>query len=158
MFPFSLFGAFGMAKVILHTDLNNCCASVACRTGLICGRRPWRHGIVPAKNTPARRYGIQTGQAFQPCPNLSTIAPDYREGSRMSQVFHAIFGRCADRVQPLASPMPGWTARRTTAAPVTATTPSGGDRKRERQTVWFPARTEPANSFGRKEESGNPNR
>ena len=112
MFSLSLFGAIGMAKVILHADLNNFYASVACleRPDLrevpvaVCGDPARRHGIVLAKNMPAKRYGIQTGQvlwqAFQLCPNLITVAPDYREVSRMSQVVRAIFGRYTDRVQP----------------------------------------------------------
>ena len=101
-----------MAKVILHADLNNFYASVAClhRPDLrevpvaVCGDPARRHGIVLAKNMPAKRYGIQTGQvlwqAFQLCPRLTTIAPDYREVSRMSQTVRTIFGRYTDRVQP----------------------------------------------------------
>lgn len=112
MFVFCTVGAIGMAKVILHADLNNFYASVAClhRPDLrevpvaVCGDPARRHGIVLAKNMPAKRYGIQTGQvlwqAFQLCPRLTTIAPDYREVSRMSQTVRTIFGRYTDRVQP----------------------------------------------------------
>ena len=61
-----------MAKVILHADLNNFYASVAClhRPDLrevpvaVCGDPARRHGIVLAKNMPAKRYGIQTGQVL----------------------------------------------------------------------------------------------
>ena len=112
MFVFCAVEAIGMAKVILHADLNNFYASVAClhRPDLrevpvaVCGDPARRHGIVLAKNMPAKRYGIQTGQvlwqAFQLCPRLTTIAPDYREVSRMSQTVRTIFGRYTDRVQP----------------------------------------------------------
>lgn len=101
-----------MSKVILHADLNNFYASVACldRPDLrevpvaVCGDPARRHGIVLAKNMPAKRYGIQTGQvlweAFQLCPELTIIAPDFREVSRLSQAVRTIFSRYTDKVQP----------------------------------------------------------
>lgn len=102
----------GMGKVILHADLNNFYASVACldRPDLretpvaVCGDPTLRHGIVLAKNMPAKRCGIKTGQviwqARQLCPNLKTIAPDFREVLRLSHVVRDIFCRYTSHVQP----------------------------------------------------------
>ena len=48
---------------------------------IVGGDQEKRHGIVLAKSTPAKRYGIQTGEAIvtavQKCPNLVVIPPDY---------------------------------------------------------------------------------
>ena len=101
-----------MSKVILHADLNNFYASVACLTRpdlrevpmAVCGDPSRRHGIVLAKNMPAKRLGVKTGQvlwqAFQLCPGLETLAPDYDEVSRMSRVVRGIFDRYTGHVQP----------------------------------------------------------
>lgn len=48
---------------------------------IVGGDQEKRHGIVLAKSIPAKRYGIQTGEAIvtarQKCPQLTVIAPDY---------------------------------------------------------------------------------
>lgn len=48
---------------------------------IVGGDQEKRHGIVLAKSTPAKKYGIQTGEAIvtalQKCPNLVVIPPDY---------------------------------------------------------------------------------
>ncbi len=113
MFAFHASGGEGaVGKVILHADLNNFYASVACvdRPELcevpvaVCGDPTKRHGIVLAKNMPAKRLGVRTGQviwqARQLCPNLQTIAPDFEEVLRLSHVVRGIFGRYTNRVQP----------------------------------------------------------
>ncbi|MEG0049109.1 MAG: DNA polymerase IV [Clostridia bacterium] len=100
-----------MSRVILHADLNNFYASVAClnRPALrevpvaVCGDPTLRHGIVLAKNMPAKRLGIQTGQviwqAKQLCPSLVTLAPDFNEVLRLSHQVRDIFCRYTNRVQ-----------------------------------------------------------
>ena len=83
MFLFCAVEAIGMAKVILHADLNNFYASVAClhRPDLrevpvaVCGDPARRHGIVLAKNMPAKRYGIQTGQVPVSYTHLHPFPP-----------------------------------------------------------------------------------
>ena len=49
---------------------------------VIGGDRESRKGIVLAKSTPAKRYGVQTGEpigiALQKCPNLIVAPADYR--------------------------------------------------------------------------------
>lgn len=48
---------------------------------IVGGDQEKRHGIVLAKSTPAKKYGIQTGEAIitakQKCPVLAIIPPDY---------------------------------------------------------------------------------
>ena len=48
---------------------------------IVGGDQEKRHGIVLAKSVPAKKYGIQTGEAImtarQKCPNLVIIPPDY---------------------------------------------------------------------------------
>ena len=55
---------------ILHSDMNNFYASVECMLNpslkgkpvAVCGSVEERHGIVLAKNYPAKAYGVQTGR------------------------------------------------------------------------------------------------
>ena len=48
---------------------------------IVGGDQKKRHGIVLAKSIPAKKYGIQTGEAIvtaeQKCPQLTVIPPDY---------------------------------------------------------------------------------
>lgn len=48
---------------------------------VVAGDREARHGIILAKSTPAKKYGIQTGeplfQALEKCPQLQVVSPDY---------------------------------------------------------------------------------
>ena len=92
-----------MNPIIFHIDVNSAFLSwtaltlleqgnpVDLRTipSIIGGDKQKRHGVVLAKSTPAKAYGIQTGEpivnAFKKCPNLVTAAPDhhmYRERSQ----------------------------------------------------------------------------
>ncbi len=101
-----------MGKVVLHADLNSFYASVACLGHpewrelplAVCGDPTLRHGIVLAKNMPAKRRGVITGQAVwqarQTCPDLRTVAPDLEEVLRYSGIVRRIFARYTNRVQP----------------------------------------------------------
>lgn len=48
---------------------------------VVAGDKASRHSIILAKSTPAKKYGIQTGeplfQALEKCPNLTVVPPDY---------------------------------------------------------------------------------
>ena len=48
---------------------------------VVAGDKESRHSIILAKSTPAKKYGIQTGeplfQALEKCPDLVVIPPDY---------------------------------------------------------------------------------
>lgn len=101
-----------MSKVVLHADLNNFYASVACIIHpdlrelplAVCGDPTLRHGIVLAKNMPAKRNGVITGQAIwqarQTCPDLHTIPPDFESILHYSGTVRRIFARYTNRVQP----------------------------------------------------------
>ena len=49
---------------------------------VVAGDKESRRGIVLAKSTPAKKYGIQTGeplfQALEKCPGLRVVEPDYQ--------------------------------------------------------------------------------
>lgn len=58
---------------------------------IIGGDQEKRHGIVLAKSTPAKKYGIQTGEAIvtaqQKCPGLVVVPPDYGLYVKASRAF-----------------------------------------------------------------------
>ena len=83
-------------RIIFHVDANSAFLSwtaayrlkvlgdsVDLRTvpSVVAGDKASRHSIILAKSTPARKYGIQTGeplfQALEKCPNLIVVPPDY---------------------------------------------------------------------------------
>ena len=83
-------------RVIFHVDANSAFLSwsAAYRVKLlgektdlreipsvVAGDKASRHSIILAKSTPAKKYGIQTGeplfQALEKCPELVVIPPDY---------------------------------------------------------------------------------
>lgn len=100
-----------MSRTILHVDLNNYYASVE---GLyrpeirdkpiaVCGDAEARHGIVLAKNYPAKAFGVKTGdaiwQAKQKCPNLITIAADFHKYLRFSKMARQIYSNYTDQIE-----------------------------------------------------------
>lgn len=76
-------------RIILHSDLNNCYASIESiahpeykKIPIAVGGDPEkRHGIILAKNELAKKYGIKTGEALwqakQKCPALLILPPDF---------------------------------------------------------------------------------
>ncbi len=78
-----------MERTILHADLNNFFASVECLTHTewqnkplaVAGDAEARHGIILAKNEPAKKFGIKTAmplwQALRLCPDLICVPPHY---------------------------------------------------------------------------------
>ena len=83
-------------RVIFHVDANSAFLSWSAayrvkvlgeKTDLreipsvVAGDKASRHSIILAKSTPAKKYGIQTGeplfQALEKCPELVVIPPDY---------------------------------------------------------------------------------
>ncbi len=101
-----------MPRVILHSDLNNFYASVECLrhpefrdVPLAVGGDPeLRHGIVLAKNMPAKALGVSTGeplwQAKQKCPGLQIVPPDGSAYLRFAQGVRAIYRRYTDWIEP----------------------------------------------------------
>lgn len=111
---FFLFRTGGEAAVrtILHSDLNNFYASVECayepslkdRPVAVCGDPQARHGIVLAKNMPAKRAGVITGeviwQARQKCPDLVVLPPNYPRYMRFSALMRKIYAEYTYRIEP----------------------------------------------------------
>ena len=58
---------------------------------VVAGDKASRHSIILAKSTPAKKYGIQTGeplfQALEKCPDLFIIQPDYELYVQASRSF-----------------------------------------------------------------------
>ena len=100
-----------MDRTILHCDLNNFYASVEQKMhpeydGLplaVCGNPEVRHGIVLAKNMPAKEAGVTTGEAIwisrQKCPSIVFVPPHYDEYVRYSKQVFSIYTEFTDRVE-----------------------------------------------------------
>lgn len=100
-----------MGRTILHVDLNNFYASVEClyrpelrdKPLIVCGDAEARHGIVLAKNYPAKSHGIKTGdviwEAKQKCPTLICISADFCKYLRFSRLARKICTEYTDKVE-----------------------------------------------------------
>nr|WP_326127776.1 DNA polymerase IV [uncultured Oscillibacter sp.] len=101
-----------MDRVILHCDLNCFYASVELlsRPDLreiptaVCGDPSSRHGIILAKNEPAKQYGVQTAetiwQAKKKCPGLVLLPPHHDLYHQYSRKVNAIYDQYTDLVEP----------------------------------------------------------
>ena len=99
-------------RVILHSDLNNCYASIEClhrpeirdKPVVVGGDVEQRHGIVLAKNQIAKKYQIKTGEAIwqakQKCPKLIVIPPNFPLYLRFSKLARDIYLQHTDQVEP----------------------------------------------------------
>lgn len=69
---------------------------------IVGGDQEKRHGIVLAKSTPAKKYGIQTGEpvasARRKCPGLVIVPPDYGLYVKSSRAFIKILQQYSDNV------------------------------------------------------------
>jgi len=70
----------------------------------VCGDPALRHGIVLAKNEPAKKFGIQTGEstysAKSKCPWLTILPPHYQEYLRYAKISRGIYSEYTDGVYP----------------------------------------------------------
>lgn len=101
-----------MERTILHVDINNFYASVEClynpqireKPVVVGGDIEARHGIVLAKNYPAKAMGVKTGevlwQAKQKCPGLVVVPPDFKKYLRFSRLARAIYADYTDQIEP----------------------------------------------------------
>ncbi|HBQ46391.1 MAG TPA: DNA polymerase IV, partial [Ruminococcaceae bacterium] len=101
-----------MDRTILHCDCNSFFASVECllRPELknvpmaVCGDPQSRHGIILAKNEPAKKYGVVTAetiwQARRKCPRLVLAPTHFEEYRRYSRQINRIYRRFTDLVEP----------------------------------------------------------
>ncbi len=102
-----------MNRTILHCDMNNFYASVACRDNpelcgrpvAVCGDVASRHGIVLAKNYEARAFGVATGepvfQAKGKCPGLVIVPPHYEAYVKISDAARAVYADYTDCIEPM---------------------------------------------------------
>lgn len=101
-----------MEKLILHCDLNNffATASLIDMPHLhkvpvaVAGDRSKRHGIILAKNMPAKLKGVKTAEpiwkSMQKCPNLTIIPPDYQLYMKYSDIVKDIYYRYTGNIEP----------------------------------------------------------
>ena len=101
-----------MDRIILHCDCN--CFYASCEllshpdlrqlpvAG--CGDPTERHGIILAKNEPAKRCGVKTAEtiwkAKQKCPGLILLPPQHRLYAEYSKKINAVYGEYTDLVEP----------------------------------------------------------
>ena len=101
-----------MDRVILHCDLNCFFASVELLSHpelrniptAVCGDPSSRHGIILAKNEPAKRFGVKTAetiwQAKKKCPDLVLLKPHHDLYRVYSKKVNAIYDEYTDLVEP----------------------------------------------------------
>ena len=99
-------------RTILHSDLNNFYASVECVYDpslreipmAVCGNPDERHGIVLAKNNPAKAAGVRTGEAIwqarEKCANLKVVPPDFSKYLRFARMMREIYAEYTDYIEP----------------------------------------------------------
>ena len=101
-----------MDRVILHCDLNCFYASVELLSRpelrdvptAVCGDPQSRHGIILAKNEPAKQFGVQTAetiwQAKKKCPDLVLLPPHHDLYHAYSRKVNAVYDEYTDLVEP----------------------------------------------------------
>lgn len=101
-----------MNRIILHCDLNSFYASMELLShpefrnipAAVCGDPASRHGIILAKNDPAKKFGIQTAetiwQARKKCPDLILLPPHHALYRDYSRKINAIYDEYTDLVEP----------------------------------------------------------
>ena len=101
-----------MDRVILHSDINACYASVELlfrpelrdRPVAVGGDEERRHGIVLAKSEEAKRAGVKTGmtlwQARTLCPELVVLPPRFDRYIHYSREVQRIYSEYTDRREP----------------------------------------------------------
>lgn len=101
-----------MERVILHSDMNSCYASIEAKLnpklkGLplaVAGNVENRHGIILAKSQEAKVFGIKTGepiwQAKNKCPDLVIVPPQYDQYLIHSRMARKIYYDYTNQVEP----------------------------------------------------------
>ena len=101
-----------MDRTILHCDLNSFYASVELldhpelrdRPVAVCGDPESRHGIILAKNEPAKAFQVKTAetiwQARRKCPDLVLLPAHHGKYRAYSQKVNAVYERYTDLVEP----------------------------------------------------------
>ncbi|QNL45005.1 DNA polymerase IV [Oscillibacter hominis] len=101
-----------MGRIILHCDLNCFYASVELLSHqdlvdvpmAVCGDPSARHGIILAKNEPAKQMGVVTAetiwQAKRKCPGLVLLPPHHDLYREYSKRVNALYNQYTDLVEP----------------------------------------------------------
>ena len=101
-----------MDRMILHSDINACYASIELlrhpelrgRPVAVGGEQELRHGIILAKDQMARAAGVRTGMtlwaARQQCPELTILPPDFELYYDYSRRVREIYAGFTDRCEP----------------------------------------------------------
>lgn len=101
-----------MTRTILHSDMNNCYASIERKLNpslvgkrlVVCGSARDRHSIVLAKSCEAKAFGVKTGdslfEAKMKCPGLVAVKPHYDEYFKFSKLAHKIYYSYTNQVEP----------------------------------------------------------
>lgn len=102
-----------MERIIIHSDMNSCYASIECSLNpslwgkpvAVGGSTEDRHGIILAKSEEAKRCGIKTGeviwQAQRKCPELIVLPPRFEIYQKYSRMAGKIYYDYSDRVEPM---------------------------------------------------------
>lgn len=100
------------SRIILHCDLNCFYASVELLSRpelqnvpvAVCGDPEERHGIILAKNEPAKKYGVKTAetiwQAKRKCPDLILLPPHHDLYVQYSKKVNAVYYEYTDLIEP----------------------------------------------------------
>ena len=101
-----------MDRVIYHCDCNSfyCSVELLSRPELrtvptaVCGDPGSRHGIILAKNEPAKKLGVRTAetiwQARQKCPDLVLLPAHHGLYREYSKQVNAVYDRFTDLIEP----------------------------------------------------------
>lgn len=106
-------------KIVFHIDVNSAflswsalkrlqdnpgCMDLRTVPSAVGGDEEARHGVVLAKSTPAKKYGVTTGEpllsAKRKCPNLIVILPDFSVYVEQSNRLRKLLSQYTDRVIP----------------------------------------------------------
>lgn len=107
-----------MERIIFHVDVNNAFLSWEAIYRLqklgetldlrnipsaIGGDKKSRHGIIVAKSTPAKKYGVKTaetlGEALRKCPNLTIVPPRHDVYKEYSQKLMALLRQYSSQLE-----------------------------------------------------------
>lgn len=98
-------------RTVLHSDLNNCFASIESIAHpeyrkipfAVGGDEELRHGIILAKNECAKKYGIKTGEpllsARQKCPELTVVKPNFELYDTYCTAVRQLYSEYTDQVE-----------------------------------------------------------
>ena len=102
-----------MERIIIHSDMNSCYASIECSLNpelkgkpvAVGGSVEDRHGIILAKTAEAKRYGVATGEAIwqakRKCPDLIVVPPHFDIYAKYSAYARDIYRRFTDKIEPM---------------------------------------------------------